>query len=346
MKRTLAAAVIAISLIAPAAPAQAADVEPTVPVDMTIGDVTVAPGVSETIVLDETEISTAREEAIEAAETGLSVADTALRDQLVRESEEIGGTIDPASVDVVDLLDGDVVLAVPTTIEVEEIVVTVDGLSVEVEATANQIDEALATGGNPGSAPYWANNGDGSYKLVVSGWGDALFTWRRDKLMNDGSASYTWYAYRRKGDAHPYDRNLAPDARVSILRIQSYPYDSIEPGLVAWSDWEPSADFTGQCGGHVYEAGVNVPYAGITISFQDCDRYDVWRNVDKPGSYWIQMDQGAVINSGSRQIGYSVAWKAREGTAGSQHDFQRVKFYLSGSFETCDAYDASKTCAP
>jgi hypothetical protein len=81
------------------------------------------------------------------------------------------------------------------------------------------------------------------------------------------------------------------------------------------------------------------------MSFQDRDEYSVWRNGNKPGSYWIEMDQGYFVDGGSRSIGYLVAWKAEQGTPGSQHDFQRVVFFYTGETYTCDQYDAGDTCS-
>ena len=199
---------------------------------------------------------------------------------------------------------------------------------------------AVASG--PGLAPYWGGNGDGQYILTVRGIGNGLFTWSRSKLINDGNGKYDWFAYRRKGDAQPFDIT-GPNAFVETLRIQNFPFDSVEPNLVNWNEWSPASNFTGDCGSPM-NVGVSVLGASVGTTFQDCDRYSMWRNANKPSSYWLEMDQGYVLRHGNREAAYALAWKQKQGTAASQHDLQKLVFHYNGNAYTCKHTDAGDTC--
>lgn len=305
---------------------------------------TVGPGAEATLVIPESEIAEARSASVGDDPGELTRTEKHAEDVLLAASEREGGSLDEEAVDVVSLAGGDVVLAVPATLDVSKVTVNVNDGFVEVSADAAESEEVTAEGGGPGMSPYWTNDGDGQYVLTVKGMGDALFVWKREKLMNDGNSSYTWYSYKRKGDAHPFERT-GPNAKVAKLRVQSYPYDSIEPGLVNWVDWEPASNFHGNEGSPI-TVSVSALAVGTSITFADRDDYKVWRNANNPGSYWIEMDQGAFLDGGSRSAGYAVAWKAKQGTPGSQHDFQRVVFFYDSGNYVCDQYDAGDTCTP
>lgn len=339
-RKFLAASAVAILLQGPVPAVAASEPESQTSAPRIAGEV-LGPGADATVVLDARTIKEAREQGVAG---DLTDAEHRTREVLLDASERAGGSLDEHAVDVVSLLDGDVILAVPVDIDVTEITVEVDGGRVDVSALASPSADVVASGGGPGMAPYWANDGDGQYVLTVTGLGDALFVWQRRKLTDDGDSRYTWYAYKRKGSAQPFTRT-GPDARVETLRVQSYPYDSIQSGLLNWVDWDPASSFSGNEGTPL-TVSVSVFGVGTSISFADRDKYTVWRNANKPGSYWIEMDQGYTIDTGSRAAGYAVAWKATQGTSGSQHDFQRVVFYFNGDSYTCDQYDASDTCTP
>lgn len=340
-KHKFVAVTAAGTMLTGPAPAFAGSEEAPQPSAPEIAGEVLGPGADATVVLDR---ATIREARADAASDRLTNAEEKSRQVLLDASERAGGSLDEQAVDVVSLLGGDVVLAVPVDIDVTEITVDIDGGRVDVSALASQSSDAAASGGGPGMAPYWANDGDGQYVLTVTGLGDALFVWQRRKLMDDGDSRYTWYAYKRKGSAQPFTRS-GPDARVETLRVQSYPYDSVQSGLLNWVDWDPAASFSGNEGTPL-TVSVSVFGVGTSISFADRDKYTVWRNANNPGSYWIEMDQGYSIDTGSRAAGYALAWKATQGTSGSQHDFQRVVFYFNGDSYTCDQYDASDTCTP
>jgi hypothetical protein len=340
-KHKLVAVTAAGTVLLGPGPAFAAPEETPQPSAPRIAGEVLGPGADATVVLDARTIKEAREQGVAG---DLTDAEHRTREVLLDASERAGGSLDEHAVDVVSLLDGDVILAVPLDIDVTEITVEVDGGRVDVSALASPTSDAVASGGGPGMAPYWANDGDGQYVLTVTGLGDALFVWQRRKLMDDGDSRYTWYAYKRKGSAQPFTRT-GPDARVETLRVQSYPYDSIQSGLLNWVDWDPASSFSGNEGTPL-TVSVSVLGVDTSISFADRDKYTVWRNANNPGSYWIEMDQGYTIDTGSRAAGYAVAWKATQGTSGSQHDFQRVVFYFNGDGYTCDQYAASDTCTP
>lgn len=333
-----AASVMVVSLLGGSAGAAGSDALSAPP---EVAGETVGPGARGEVVIGESEIEAARDDAV--ADPGdLNAAEQHAEDVLLDASERRGGSLDRESIDVVPLLGGDIVLAVPADIEVEKVAVNIEDGFVDVSASTSESEGPRAEGSGPGMAPYWGNDGDGQYVLTVSGMGDALFTWKREKLMNDGSTDYTWYSYKRKGDAHPFERT-GPNARVAKLRVQSYPYDQIEDRLLNWVDWQPASDFHGNEGAPI-AVSVGAPVAGAAITFADRDNYKVWRNAKNPGSYWIEMDQGYFIDGGSREAGYALAWKARQGTPGSQHDFQRVVFFYNSGDYTCDEYDRSDTC--
>lgn len=304
----------------------------------------IGPGADATILVPEAEIDRARNEAADETEAELTNTEERAQDMLLDASERSGGTLTEDSVDAFSLVDGDVVVAMPVTIDIAQVKIDVDDGYVDVSVVANEVETPLAQGSGPGMAPFWGNDGDGDYALIVKGMGDALFKWERDVLRNDGSSAYTWYSYKRKGDAHPFERS-GPNARVAKLRVQSYPYDQIEKGLLNWVDWEPASDFSGNEGAPV-TLSVSALGIGTVVTFADRDKYKVWRNPNNPGSYWIEMDQGRFIDSGSRSAGYAVVWKAKQGTPGSQHDFQRVVFFYNSGDYYCDEYDAGDTCTP
>ncbi len=276
--------------------------------------------------------------------SGPSRAEGKLKGRLVDAVEADGGTIDDEAIDVVPLLDGDITLTVPVNVDVDKVNVDIDNGTVSVGALTSESDDPAITASGPGMAPTWSTPVDGQYVITVNGLGDALFTWSRVRLLNDGNSTYDWLAYKRRGDAHPVSKTGLPDPRVASLRIQNYPYDSVEPNLVNWNEWDPASNFSGQCDSHVYNAGVTVLGAGFGLSFQDCDGYEVWRNANKPSSYWLQMDQGVVLHGGSRSIGYALAWKQKDGTAASQHDYQQVNFYWNSNDHNCSHTDAGATC--
>lgn len=288
-------------------------------------------------------IQSARAEAVAQQQGGFTAAESKKANLLIAAAEAEGHELEESDIDVVPLLGGDVTLTVPVDIQIDEVVIKIDAGIVDVSAESSEASTDTPAAGGPGMAPYWAGNGDGHYVLTVRGIGDALFVWQRVKLMNDGNPNYVWYAYKRKGDADPFEVT-GPNARVKKLRVQNWPWDSVENSLVNWNEWDPASDFTGQCGGHSYNASISVFGADFNVGFQDCDKYNVWRNASKPSSYWIEMDQGLVLNPGSRHAGYVLAWKQDQGTAGSQHDFQRVVFYYLYENHECSHTDAGDRC--
>lgn len=236
---------------------------------------------------------------------------------------------------------GDIAVVHPEGTQVQSVEVEVGEGEVAVTSVVKHDQELV--GGGPGSMS-WSANGDGSYKLITAGHGDALFNWDRNIATSDGSSTYDYYQYTRKGDAMPYDRYLAPDARVKTLRVQSWPYDNVEPYLVGWMDYQPRSSFAGDCNSSPLSLSVSTPVFGIGTSFTDCDKNTVWRNIDKPGSYWIEMEQGSWINAGSRSVAYTLSLKIKQGIRASMNDSQKVTWFLSGTPKDCSSTDASKNC--
>lgn len=267
------------------------------------------------------------------------------RAQFLSKAAERGDIYRSEDIDVVTLLDGEVEVAIPKEAAIDSLTVEVKSGEVTVDSGTSNADQDAARFGGPGMAPYWSHNGSGQYILTVKGIGDALFLWKREKLASDGSGSYDFYQYSRKAIAHPYSVDWLPDPKVSKLRVQSYPYDSIEPGLVNWESVNPATSFSGNCDSSLKSVSVTAPVFGAGYTFKDCDDYVVWRNFSNPGSYHITMDQGFYLGSGDREAAYSLSIKVKQGTAGSMHDFQRVIFYFNSEDWTCDSYDSYKTCS-
>jgi len=344
---SIAACAVATCVVIVPGPAQADDGG-----DPSAGDHSVA--VNQTFT--SSEIAQAVEQGQIREEQGdESLAEERLEDRLIDASAEQGAPLTDADVTVLELGDGLVQAAVPATIELTKVSVqgdTATGLSVAAEA--QESDEAasiLSPGPGMGS---WGERVDGQYVLTVRNptlgpsnvIGTGTFLWARERYVNDGNGTYDWWSYTRKGIGQAADV-FGDNWQVADLIVQSYPYDSIEDRLVNWTDLDPAADFSGQCSSHSFSTGVSTPVWNAGYSFTDCDGYDVWHNPNNPGSYKIHMDQGLWVREGSRAAGYSVGWKSKQGTPGSMHDYQKIRFVhtpTSTDFASCDSYEVNKTC--
>ncbi|WP_143688529.1 hypothetical protein [Streptomyces barkulensis] len=281
------------------------------------------------------------------ARSGLTGEDLKKVQEFTRQAAERGNTYRSEEVEVIPLLDGDVEAILPKGTVIDSLGVEVSDGAVTLESETSNPDVALAEYAGPGMAD-WVNNGSGQYILRVPGMGEGHFTWKRNKLSDDGSGTYDWYQYSRFGVAKPANINDYPDPYVQLIRVQSYPYDGIESGLVTWEDIAPRTSFEGDCNADNLSLSVTSPVGGFGYTFNDCDTYEVWYNSSNPGSQWIEMDQGLILWNGGRdyEAAYTNSFKVKQGTAGSMHDFQRVTFVdgasdLEGS---CDSYDVSETC--
>ncbi|MEU9674934.1 MULTISPECIES: hypothetical protein [Streptomyces] len=294
------------------------------------------------------EFNEARSAVRQARTKSLTESNNKKIQDFTRQAAEQGNTYRVDDVEVIPLLDGDVEAIIPKSTIIEHLTVDVADGAVTLEAETSNPGEALAEYGGPGMAADWVPDGSGQYILRVPGMGEGHFTWKRNKLAEDGSGTYDWYQYSRFGVAKPANINNYPDPYVKLIRVQSYPYDAIEPKLVTWEDIDPKTSFTGDCNATNLSLSVSAPVVGIGYNFNDCDEIEVWYNSSKPGSQWVEMDQGAVLWNGGRdyEIAYTHSFKVKQGTAGSMHDFQRVTFedgFTDGQ-GSCDAYDGSMTC--
>ncbi|MER7700351.1 MULTISPECIES: hypothetical protein [unclassified Streptomyces] len=282
------------------------------------------------------------------ARSGLTGSRLKQVQDFTRQAAERGNTYRTEEVEVIPLLDGDVEAVLPKGMSIDHLKVKVSEGSVTLESQTSNPDASLAEYAGPGMAADWVPSGSGQYILRVPGMGEGHFTWKRNKLSEDGSGTYDWYQYSRFGVAKPANLNNYPDPYVKLLRVQSYPYDGIESRLVTWEDIDPKTSFTGDCNATNLSVSVNAPVAGLGYNFNDCDEYEVWYNSSKPGSQWIQMDQGLVLWNGGKdfEAAYTHSFKVKQGTAGSMHDFQRVTFEdgLTDGQGSCDSYDVSETC--
>lgn len=318
------------------------------------------PAADETRTYNSSQLDVALEEAQEREASGqTTAADDAIEAELISSSEAEGSPLTPEDIAVLHLGDA-MTLAVPESTDLTNVEViggeasggAADVVSVAVDSDAPE-DASVASAG-PGMGE-WGSRVDGQYVITVKDprypnsstvIGTGTFLWKREKYLNDGNGTYDWWNYSRKGIGQP--KNVTGDDwQISKLRVQSYPYDAIEPGLVNWTDLEPSANFAGRCGSSSFTTGISTPVFDAGYSFVDCDQYVVWHNPDNPGSYHITMDQGNWVNEGSRSAGYTVGWKSRQGTGGSQHDYQRILFRRAPDSldTTCASTDTSKACS-
>lgn len=278
--------------------------------------------------------------------------------EISRETAEVaaehGVYVTPADVDVVSLFDGDVLVGVPTQTAVDSMTVAASEDGSEIEAsleTSTPTSLRDTTVAGPGMALSWADNGGGSYVIKIYQNGDlkidGRFTWKRRKLLGDSDASKVHYTYQRFGDAQP-SAQTGPDPRVIRLRIQNFPFDQVEPYLRSWDRYSPGSDRSDNC--NTYTASISYGGLGLSVPFDEgCGTYNMWRNVDKPSSYWLQYESGGLNPSGgNKQVGYVIMWSQQEGTPGSQHDLQQIRLgwpaYYWGAYETCTQTDASRTC--
>ncbi|MFD4019037.1 hypothetical protein [Streptomyces sindenensis] len=294
------------------------------------------------------EFNEARSKARNTRTKGLTDSNKKKIQDFTRQAAEHGNTYRIDDVEVIPLLGGDVEAIIPKSTSIEHLTVEVSEGAVTLESQTSNPGEALAEYSGPGMAADWVPNGSGQYILRVPGMGEGHFTWKRNKLSEDGSGTYDWYQYSRFGVAKPANINNYPDPYVKLIRVQSYPYDAIETKLVTWEDIDPKTSFTGDCNATNLSLSVSAPVVGFGYNFNDCDEIKVWYNSSKPGSQWVEMDQGLVLWNGGRdyQVAYTHSFKVKQGTAGSMHDFQRVTFEdgFTDDQGSCDAYDGSMTC--
>lgn len=316
------------------------------------------------VVITGSEIAAATQNSATTVEPDLAAS---LRDEMVAQAAVDGASITPDEVSIASFHGGAVLLAGYGPVTVEGITLTLD----KFELTASLDSSFMGGSEGVGSAPpdtrlaawplasvsktadssYWAfDRSPGSYRLVVKDWGDAVFLWKREKLHNDGDAAKDYFTYSRKASAYPFKLRFSDDPKVRTLRVQSFPYDELEPKLVDWLDWNPGANFSGGCSGQM-SVGISHPAVPVSLgyTFQDCDKYTFWRNGGKPGSYWIEMDQGRFLNDGPREAAYALGFITRQGARASMHDLNLVVFnqfsQLWGSQDkACKQTDAGRNC--
>lgn len=303
------------------------------------------------------------EEQLEDAMLEPSDAEGAeIRQDLVESSERLDAVaLEAEEIDVASIGDGSIQVASAESTDLQGMQFAAhreaDGstdLSVEFEAGPSEENLEIMTSG-PGMGT-WGSRTSGQYLIKMYSPSnkslkvmDGTFLWNREKLLNDGDGAFTYWTYSRKGIGQAV--NIPGDNwQIKTLRIQSYPYDSIEDGLENWTEVMPDTSFTGTCSSHRFDTNINLgtSFGGVSFgySFQDCDRYTKWHNPDKPGSYHLTMDQGNVVREGDRAAAYTVGWKSHQGTPGSMHDFQRLVITrgpdgTSGQFR-CESYEISE----
>lgn len=345
LTKLLMVSLVAGSLSMGAAPAAQADppVKDTAKRAAKFRGVSAEPGAKAKLRMKKAGIEAARKSADSRQRSKGETGDQqSARKQLLDAAKKSGTPLSSSDVDVFELADSDVTVAAPKGVAIDSLNVELTGESLAVES------ESSARAGDSASGPGmgWGSRADGQYIVTVRGWGTATFLWKRAKRTNDGSSKYDWYSYARKAVAQPASIPWSADPRVALLRVQSYPYDSIESRLRNWVDLEPATDRNGDCKGNMYVEATVAGAGAVGYNFADCDHYDVWHNPNKPGSYYIEMNQGLSVNSGPREAAYSITFKVKQGTPGSLHDVNKVLFTFRGSRTTCTSTDTSKTCNP
>lgn len=174
---------------------------------------------------------------------------------------------------------------------------------------------------------------------------DADFHARRWKLSNDGNPNIVYIRYDRWVGAQTYSLSGLPDPFLHRLRIQNFPYDSVEPDLIKWEKYRPAADLPDEGSCAPWTISYTVLGATASREFDRCGRYNMWRNVEKPSSYWIQWEGRA---KGNREAAYSLVWVQKQGTARSQHDLQKIVMtWPNWSLipdTVCTQTDSGRTC--
>lgn len=271
--------------------------------------------------------------------------------ELVDDVTKSGDYLDVDSVDIVPLLDGNVQLALPADTQVDSIrfehVGEGDDVAVTLEGSGIE-DDNLSSGG-PQMASNWVTDGGpwiynmylyiGDQKMA-----DAIFRAKRYKLTNDGDPNTVYIRYDRWVGAQTYAVSLLPDPSLKRLRIQNFPYDAVEGDLKEWERYRPGADLPDvNCTSYT----ISYTLLGATASrnFDRCDEYKIWRNIDKPSSFWMEWRGKA---KGNREAAYSVAWSHKQGAARSQHDLNKMVMVWPAlaqiSDSVCTQTDSDRTC--
>lgn len=277
-------------------------------------------------------------------------------EELVTAAQADGSYLDEQSVDVVPLLDGQMDVALPDDAVIEQATVEVSDkgdLTAGTVVTGDPAATAQMSG--PSMATKWnLDGGPWEYKIYINlpngtRVADGRFWAKRWTLAGDGQPNIVHYRYDRWGDAQVNKLGGGhPDPYLRTLRIQSFPYDSIEKHLRNWDAYKPASDLA-DSGCSSYTASFTFMGVGASRPFQKCGAYNMWRNIDKPSSYWLQFEGKTQQN---REVGYTLAWAQDAGSAGSQHDEQQIVISfssLSGIFGmlpnvNCKQTDAGRTC--
>jgi hypothetical protein len=303
----------------------------------------------ERAVISGDEVEQARDDVADDTVAVGPALERSMERDLVQESEEQGIYLDAESIDVLPLLDGEAVLALPVDTKVEEINISLSDegvLDATLATTGGEGSNASLSG--PGMAATKVANGEGTYKLKIISNGntmaDGFFTWKRWKLTNDGEPNKLNFVYKRFGDIQLAALSGQPDPRTDVLRIQSFPFDGIENDLIEWNKYSPASDRDDDCSS--YTASINVFGLGFSAPFDArCGTYNMWRNIDNPGSYWLQYQGGG---GGNREVSFLTSWAQKKDTTGSMHDLNQIKisfpFPSPNPNMSCTQTDTSKTC--
>jgi hypothetical protein len=246
-------------------------------------------------------------------------------------------------VDVVEPVEN-LVVVLPRDMQVLGLAVDVAPTTMIAEMKADWGPDGggATTGPGVGMEPYWSSGSSGEYLISFYSGGTRLATmlsnFKRQKLLNDGSGTYDWWAYSRKAWGQS-DEISGLNWSVTGMYMWNFPNENIKPNLVSREDMAPGNDITGDCDHNPWVGSVQALGKYVGISFFDCDYYDVWYHPNVPGEYSMYMDQGALYDNDNREAAYAVTVKSKNGSSVWYNDVQRLEIALY-------TYPAKKCQAP
>jgi hypothetical protein len=289
------------------------------------------------------ELEAARARAKERRRNGTEKAERAQeRRRFTEAAAERGHRIPESVVQVLDFMDDRVAVVIADYSVPQRLVVRETDEYIELEFDAHTEQPA----GGPGMAPWWQNDGQWQYNLIVRDRGEVVTTAQRLRLADDGVADRDYYVYKRKAVAQPYHSNNNWDPSVKFLAIQNAAATGTRPYLRTWMDWGPG-DRKGNCDDHPFSFSINVKIVSVGPNFKDCDTYDMTINLNYAGDTHYLVDQGwdsGLSNGEDQQIAYSAGYAVAPGGPTTQNDSQLVRFFHNSNTYECGSTNTSKTC--
>lgn len=246
-------------------------------------------------------------------------------------------------------------MVVPRDYWVDEVEIS-EGTETDADGTEHGVVEASVKGtmafdesdvvvpDGPGFASF-SPVGSGQY-LLKTAVGEMLATWSKSKMTGETNGSYDYWSYQRKARVTTKDLSLSPDYAIRYFGIKSYPFSSTP--LHHWVDWSPATGTrTGDCNSTPLNLSLSYLGASTSISFIDCDRYNVAIANSNPGDMSFNWDKGwAGLPKGTREGAFNWIAARTQGGSFFANDFQRVGFYeaFSEDLKECSSTNAGANC--